>query len=64
MGAHLVSAVQKILRQELTSSFHADISDLRHDMGQELGHLRQETGRLGSMLMLGLGLLFAAFKLT
>jgi len=68
-----------ILRQELTSSFHADISDLRHDMGQELGHLRQETGlirkdmeilsnaitvRLGSMLMLGLGLLFAALKLT
>ncbi|GEM_PF-2254835 len=33
-------------------------------MGQELGNLRQETGRLGSMLMLGPGLLFAALKLT
>jgi hypothetical protein len=62
----------QILRQDLTSSFNANVSDLRHELRQETGLIRKDleilsstmTIRLGSMLMLGLGLLFAALKLA
>ena len=58
----------QILRQDLTSS----INDLRQEVRHEFGLVRKDmeilsntlTIRLGSMLMLGLGLLFAALKLT
>ena len=54
----------QILRQDLTSS----INDLRHEIGlvrKDMEILSSTlTIRLGSMLMLGLGLLFAALKLT
>ena len=58
----------QILRQDLTSS----INDLRHELHNEIGLVRKDmeilsstlTIRLGSMLMLGLGALFAALKLT
>jgi len=56
----------QLLRQEMAS--RADVADLR----QEINLIRKDmeilsttmTVRLGSMLMLGLGLLFAALKLT
>ena len=58
----------QILRQHLTSS----INDLHHEVCHEIGLIRKDmeipsstlTIRLGSMLMLGLGVLFAALKLT
>ena len=62
----------QILRQDLTSLINANVSDLRHELRREVGLVRRDmeilsstlTIRLGSMLMLGLGLLFAALKLT
>ncbi len=62
----------QILRQDLTSLINASVSDLRHELRHEIGLVRKDmeimsstlTIRLGSMLMLGLGLLFAALKLT
>jgi len=56
----------QLLRQEMAS--RADVADLR----QEINLIRKDmeilsttmTVRLGSMLMFGLGLLFAALKLT
>ena len=62
----------QILRQDLTSLINASVSDLRHELRHEVGLVRKDmeilsstlTIRLGSMLMLGLGLLFAALKLT
>ena len=62
----------QILRQDLTASINANVSDLRHELRHEIGLVRKDmeilsntlTIRLGSMLMLGLGLLFAALKLT
>jgi len=58
----------QLLRQELTGSMTALSAELR----QEIVLVRKEmdilattmTVRLGSMLMFGLGLLFAALKLT
>lgn len=60
------------LKQELTALINAGVGDLRHELRQETGLIRKDmeilsttmTVRLGSMLMLGLGLLFAALKLT
>jgi hypothetical protein len=52
-----IKADMQLLRQELISM----ISDLRKDI--EILSTAM-TVRLGSMLMLGLGLLFAALKLT
>jgi len=58
----------QILRQDLTSLINASVSDLRHEVGlvrKDMEILSSTlTIRLGSMLMLGLGLLFAALKLT
>ncbi len=58
----------QILRQDLTSSINSSVSDLRHEIGlvrKDMEILSSTlTIRLGSMLMLGLGLLFAALKLT
>lgn len=65
----------QILRQDLTASFNAGFSELRQETGllhKETALIRKDmeilsnaiTVRLGSMLMLGLGLLFAALKLT
>jgi hypothetical protein len=62
----------QILRQDLTSLVNSNVSDLRHELRHQLGLVRKDmeimssilTIRLGSMLMLGLGLLFAALKLT
>ncbi len=62
----------QLLRQDLSSLVNASVSDLRHELRHELGLVRKDmeilsstlTIRLGSMLMLGLGLLFAALKLT
>lgn len=59
------------LKQELTALINAGIGDLRHELRQETALIRKDmeilsntmTVRLGSMLMLGLGLLFAALKL-
>lgn len=61
-----------LLKQELTSLINAGIGDLRHELRQETALIHKDmeilsttmTVRLGSMLMLGLGLLFAALKLT
>ena len=58
----------RLLKQELTAELKADIADVR----QEIALVRKDveflsttmTVRLGSMLMLGLGLLFAALRLT
>ena len=58
----------QLLKQELTASMTALATELR----QEIALVRKDmeilsttmTVRLGSMLMLGLGLLFAALKLT
>ncbi|GEM_PF-1752335 len=58
----------QLLRQELTASMTALSAELR----KEIALIRRDmeilattmTVRLGSMLMLGLGLLFAALKLT
>jgi hypothetical protein len=58
----------QMLRQELKS----DIAELRHEVRQDIALVRKDmellsttmTVRLGSMLMVGLGLLFAALKLT
>jgi len=62
----LLAADVELLRREMATK--ADLADLR----QETALLRKDlemlstvmTLRLGSMLMLGLGLLFAALKLT
>lgn len=61
-------AYLQLLKQELLAQLSANISELR----QEIALIRKDleilsttiTVRLGSMLMLGLGLLFAALKLT
>lgn len=58
----------QLLKQELLAQLGANISELR----QEIALIRKDLEilstmiavRLGSMLMLGLGLLFAALKLT
>ena len=58
----------QLLKQELK----ADIGELRQELRQETALIRKDmeilsatmTVRLGSMLMFGLGLLFAALKLT
>ena len=65
--------------QQFRQETKADLQQLRHDTRADIGELRQDnalirkdleilpttmTVRLGSMLMLGLGLLFAALKLT
>ena len=58
----------QLLRQEMTASMTALSAELR----QEIALVRKDmeilsttmTVRLGSMLMFGLGLLFAALKLT
>jgi hypothetical protein len=69
----------QLLRQELKADLQSfkqelktDIGDLRHELHQEIGLVRKDmeilsttmTIRLGSMLMFGLGVLFAALKLT
>jgi hypothetical protein len=62
----------QLLKQELTSLINGSVSELRHELRQETALIRKDmelltstmTVRLGSMLMLGLGLLFAALKLT
>ena len=58
----------QLLRAELQADLHSGLADVR----QEIALVRKDmeilsttmTVRLGSMLMLGLGLLFAALKLT
>ena len=58
----------QLLKKELTTSITANVGEVR----QEIVLIRKDmellsttiTVRLGSMLMLGLGLLFAALKLT
>jgi hypothetical protein len=58
----------QLLRQELVSEFRHDIAELR----QEVALIRKDvevlpttmTVRLGSIVVLGLGVLFAALKLT
>ncbi|MBM5810745.1 MAG: hypothetical protein FJ191_02080 [Gammaproteobacteria bacterium] len=58
----------QLLKQELLAQLSANVSELR----QEIALVRKDleilsttiTVRLGSMLMLGLGSLFAALKLT
>jgi hypothetical protein len=63
----------QLLRQEMAT--RSDVADLRQEMNlirNDVNLLRKDlellsttmTVRLGSMLMLGLGLLFAALKLT
>ena len=65
----------QLLKQELTASMTAlstDLTSLSSELRQEIVLVRKDmeilsttmTVRLGSMLMLGLGLLFAALKLT
>ena len=65
----------QLLKQELTASMTAlstDLTSLSSELRQEIALVRKDmeilsttmTVRLGSMLMLGLGLLFAALKLT
>lgn len=58
----------QILKQDLTSLINSNVSELRHEIGlvrKEMEILSSTiTIRLGSMMMLGLGLLFAALKLT
>ena len=58
----------QILRQDLTSS----LNDLRHELRHDIALVRKDmeilsntmTVRLGSMLIVGLSVLFAALKLT
>lgn len=58
----------QLLKQELTALIQASVAELR----QETTLVRKDmellsttmTARLGSMLMVGLGLLFAALKLS
>lgn len=70
-----VASTRDSLKQEielLRSSVKQEIELLRSSLNQESSSLRQEmellrssmTIRLGTMLALGLGLLFAALKLT
>ena len=62
----------QVLKQELTSLIGSNVSGLRHELRKETALIRKDmellastmTVRLGSMLMLGLGVLFAALKLT
>lgn len=62
----------QLLKQELLAQLGSSVSGLRHELHQEIALIRKDleilsttiTVRLGSMLMLGLGLLFAALKLT
>ena len=62
----------QMLKQELMALINASVGDLRHELRQETALIRKDmeilsttmTVRLGSMLMFGLGLLFAALKLT
>jgi tetrahydromethanopterin S-methyltransferase subunit F len=63
----------QLLRQEMatkadTAEIRADVAELRQStalLGKEIELLSTTmTVRLGSMLMLGLGLLFAALRLT
>ena len=67
----------QMLRQELTSQIsslatRAEVHAVKAELHQESALIRKDmellsstmTVRLGSMLMLGLGLLFAALKLT
>ena len=58
----------QILRQHLTSLINANASDLRHEIGlvrKDMEILSTTMAvRLGSMLIVGLSVLFAALKLT
>jgi hypothetical protein len=69
----------QLLRQELKADLQSfkqelktDIGNLRHELHQAIGLVRKDmeilsatmTIRLGSMLMFGLGVLFAALKPT
>lgn len=62
----------QLLKQELLAQLGSSVSELRHELHQEIALIRKDleilsttiTVRLGSMLILGLGLLFAALKLT
>lgn len=63
----------QLLRQEMALlATKADVSELRAELRQEIAMVRKDmeilsttmTVRLGSMLMFGLGLLFAALKLS
>jgi hypothetical protein len=69
---HLLKQDLHLLKQELTALINASAGELRHELRQETALIRKDmeilsttmTVRLGSMLIVGLGLLFAALKLT
>jgi hypothetical protein len=69
---HLLKQDLHLVKQELTSLVDARFGELRHELHHETGLISKDmeilsttmTVRLGSMLMFGLGLLFAALKLT
>ena len=60
----------QILRQDLTSLINANVSDLRHELRHEIGLVRKDmellsstlTIRLGSMLVVGFGVLIGTLK--
>jgi len=69
----------QMLEQKLSFVLSSSISELRHELHQEIALIRKDleivssridglsttmTVRLGSMLMVGIGLLFAALKLA
>jgi hypothetical protein len=60
----------QILRQDLTSLITANVSELRHELRHEIGLVRKDMEllssrlivQLGSMLVVGFGLMIAALK--
>jgi hypothetical protein len=60
----------QILRQDLTSLVNSNVSDLRHELRHETGLVRKDMEllssrmviQLGSMLVVGFGVMIAALK--